>query len=88
MTKCLCPDCGQEIKYITTPPRNGGNGITAVDIDEQEIITERGRSVRGFKLHRCPPVRNHCTMPGMTTDKCHAFNGGDCMNEIVCPKQK
>lgn len=49
-----CPKCGQEIRYITAAPSAGNNGIIPVDPREQELITEKGRKVRGFYPHKCP----------------------------------
>jgi hypothetical protein len=48
-----CPKCGQEIRYITTAPSMGSNGIIPVDPPEKELITEKGRKVQGFALHQC-----------------------------------
>lgn len=47
MTKC--PHCGNAIRYITD-----GLTIFIVDTEEKTLITERGRSVKGFVLHACP----------------------------------
>jgi hypothetical protein len=52
MVKCM--HCGKEIRYITAAPSVGDNGIIPVDLEEQELITEKGRIVRGFKVHICP----------------------------------
>jgi hypothetical protein len=79
-----CPKCGTEIRYITTAPSMRNNGIIPVDPQERELITETGRIVRGYRLHICPFVPGKCTIPGTTTDTCHAYNGGECMNAFVC----
>jgi hypothetical protein len=73
-----CPKCGNEIRYITAAPSMGDNGIIPVDPQERELITETGRKVRGYSVHICHPPKR-CTIPGMTTDICHAYNGGECM---------
>jgi hypothetical protein len=88
MTRCLCPYCRQEIRYIVAAPSLGNNGNIPVDLVEWELITEKGRLVRGFKRHKCPPKPEQCTIPGITTDTCHAFNSGEYMNGFVCPVKK
>ena len=47
MTKC--PHCGKPIRYITD-----AHNIFIVDTDEKILITERGRSIKGFMQHSCP----------------------------------
>jgi hypothetical protein len=79
-----CPKCGNEIRYITAAPSIGNNGIIPVDPRERELITETGRKVRGYRLHICSFMPEKCTIPGTTTDSCHAYNGGVCMNGFVC----
>lgn len=54
MARCLCRNCGQEIRYIVSSSGRGNDGIIPVELDERELITERGRLVRGFKRHVCP----------------------------------
>jgi hypothetical protein len=80
-----CPKCGVEIRYITAAPSLGSNGIIAVDVKQEELISETGRVLRGYRAHRCRE-KQYCTRQGTTTaDHCHAFNGGECMNEVACP---
>jgi hypothetical protein len=57
MARCICPGCGQEIRYVIAAPslHAGNNGLIAVEIEERELITEKGRLVRGFQRHICPP---------------------------------
>jgi hypothetical protein len=78
----VCPECGQEIRYISAAPSMGGNGIIPVEVRGEELITESGRKVRGYRAHICRGSRV-CTMPERK-DVCHAYNGGECMNDFVC----
>jgi hypothetical protein len=57
MARCVCLDCGREIRYIVAAPslHAGNNGLIAVETREEELLTEKGRLVRGFKRHICPP---------------------------------
>jgi hypothetical protein len=48
----------------------GNNGIIPVDLEERELITEKGRVVRGFKRHKCPQKPEQCTVPDIITDTC------------------
>jgi hypothetical protein len=82
-----CQKCGQEIRYIVTAPSMGNNGIIPVDPQEQELISETGRKLRGYQPHVCH-LPKQCTRPGTTPDACHAYNGGECMNMFVCEPKK
>jgi len=46
---CSCVKCGADIKYIPS-----GNSVIVVDTREVEIITDRGRVVKGYFRHDCP----------------------------------
>ena len=78
----VCPKCGKEIRYISAAPSVGGNGIIPVEVRLEEIITEKGRKVQGYRAHICSS-RHLCTIPERK-DTCHAYNGGECMNVFVC----
>ncbi len=51
-----CPACGGDIRYIVTAPslRAKNNGLVAVEPREEELYTEKGRLVRGYRIHKCP----------------------------------
>lgn len=55
MAAAICPTCGAEIRYIVTAysTNTANGGITPVEICEEELITERGRIVRGYRAHKC-----------------------------------
>jgi hypothetical protein len=53
MARCICPECGREIRYVVAAASLGNNGIILVDHEEREIITEKGRKVRGYQEHKC-----------------------------------
>jgi hypothetical protein len=57
MTNVKCPSCGRDIRYVVAAPslHAGNNGLIAVETREEELLTEKGRLVRGFKRHICPP---------------------------------
>lgn len=78
-----CSICGNEIRYISSA-RLGNNGIIAVDPPEEELISESGRLLRGFRRHECPEQVRMCTREPMNNQDCHAYNGGECMNGIIC----
>jgi hypothetical protein len=48
-----CPKCGMEIRYITASAGVRDNGIMPVEVRQEELITETGRKVRGYRAHRC-----------------------------------
>jgi hypothetical protein len=75
MARCICPGCGRDVRYIVTAPslHVGNNGLIAVETIEEELITEKGRLVQGFKRHKCPPVLEQRIIPDMTIDKCHCL---------------
>jgi hypothetical protein len=79
----VCPKCGKEIRYISASPGMGGNGIIPVEVREEELVTEKGRKVRGYKAHECAE-KKVCSMRKITPDICRAYNGGECMNLFVC----
>jgi hypothetical protein len=64
-----CPKCGKEIRYISVSPGAGVNGIIPVETREEEIITEKGRRVRGYKAHECAGNKA-CSRRGITPDIC------------------
>jgi hypothetical protein len=57
MANVKCPSCGRDIRYIIAASslRAGNNGLIAVETREEELLTEKGRLVRGFKRHICLP---------------------------------
>jgi hypothetical protein len=57
MANVKCPSCGRDIRYVVAAPslHAGNNGLIAVETREEELLTEKGRLVRGFKRHICPP---------------------------------
>jgi hypothetical protein len=79
----VCPKCGKEIRYIPAAPSMGGNGIIPVEIREEELVTEKGRRVRGYRAHECAG-KKVCSRRGITPDICHAYSGGECANLFVC----
>jgi hypothetical protein len=85
MVKCSL--CGKEIIYKTAAPSLGNNGIIAVDPSPEELISDSGRLLRGYKRHKCPPLARKCTVEGTSADTCHVFNGGECMNGIMRPER-
>lgn len=52
MVTVKCPKCGAEIKYIPC-----GLGVSIVDIEVIEVVTERGRTVQGYLRHKCPAAK-------------------------------
>jgi hypothetical protein len=54
MANVKCPSCGRDIRYVAAAPSLQADGIVAIEIQEQELITEKGRLVRGFHRHKCP----------------------------------
>jgi hypothetical protein len=57
MANVKCPFCGRDIRYVVAAPslHAGSNGLIAVETREEELLTEKGRLVWGFKRHICPP---------------------------------
>jgi hypothetical protein len=55
MANIKCPSCGRDIRYVVAAPslHAGNNGLIAVETHEEEMLTEKGRLVRGFKRHKC-----------------------------------
>jgi hypothetical protein len=55
MANVKCPSCGCDIRYVVAAPslHAGNNGLIAVETREEELLTEKGRLVRGFKRHIC-----------------------------------
>jgi hypothetical protein len=55
MVNVKCPSCGRDIRYVVAAPslHAGNNGLIAVETREEELITEKGRLVLGFKRHKC-----------------------------------
>lgn len=45
----ICPKCQNKVKYIVSIH----NEVLSVDTTLHTIITERGRIVKGYKLHEC-----------------------------------
>ena len=45
----ICPKCKKEIKYIAS--KDGE--VLMLDIDLQTLVTEKGRIVQGYKIHKC-----------------------------------
>lgn len=51
-----CPKCGAPLRYIPashTVIRNGGDGVYTLEAEPMTIITERGRPVTGYRIHKC-----------------------------------
>jgi hypothetical protein len=48
----VCPKCGEQILYITSPGFGEGK-IYAVDTEEQRLISKMGRVLVGYPEHRC-----------------------------------
>jgi hypothetical protein len=72
-----CPKCGREIRYITAAPSAGSNGIIPVETGQEELISETGRVLRGYRVHECRGVQQKCNSDGIATDTCRAFKDGD-----------
>jgi hypothetical protein len=55
-----CPHCGKEIRYIAGSPGTGRAGEPiVVETNEEYLIAESGRMLKGFREHLCPV--NHGT---------------------------
>lgn len=76
----ICPDCGNPIRYINAAR---GNGVYMVNVDPESLIGETGRILTGFREHKCLQERR-CTREPMNNQDCHAYNGGLCMNGLIC----
>jgi hypothetical protein len=61
MANVKCPSCGRDIRYVVAAPslHAGNNGLIAVETREEELLTEKGRLVRGFKRHKCRESPGH-----------------------------
>lgn len=45
----ICHKCKKEIKYIVSTDGK----VLMLDIDLQTVVTEKGRIVQGYKIHKC-----------------------------------
>jgi len=52
----ICPKCGEEIRYINSASNR--EGMFVVNPTPHEIISERGRVVKGFFPHACKGVED------------------------------
>ncbi len=51
-----CPKCGAPLRYIPashTVIRNGGEGVYTLDAEPLTVISEKGRPVTGYRIHKC-----------------------------------
>jgi hypothetical protein len=46
----VCEKCGKPVRYIAAASLNG---IFMVDLVKQELISEKGRIITGYKEHKC-----------------------------------
>jgi hypothetical protein len=81
----VCSGCGRPVRYITSARREE---VYMVDVEPETLIGETGKIITGYREHKCleaeeksPHIRS-CTVPGMDNQKCHAFNGGKCINSF------
>ena len=49
-----CPACGAEIRYIPCGITVSEKGVIITDAESKELITESGRTIKGFPRHICP----------------------------------
>jgi hypothetical protein len=48
----VCPKCGEQILYITSPSSREGK-VYAVDTEERRLISKIGRVLVGYPEHIC-----------------------------------
>jgi hypothetical protein len=55
-----CPRCGKPLRYIpaSVSMSSHGQGIYTVEAEPITLITERGRPVTGYKVHKCGEGEN------------------------------
>jgi len=59
----VCPDCGEEVKFI---PSHGRQGIFMVDTESDTLIGEKGRVLTGYRVHKCRKPKNRGDRPRRT----------------------
>ena len=45
----VCKNCGREIKFIAQGVKN----VICCNAEETKVITETGREVKGYTVHKC-----------------------------------
>ena len=48
-----CPKCNKPIRYITAARSVSPDGIFVVDLEPQDLISDKGRIITGYQRHEC-----------------------------------
>lgn len=52
----ICEKCGKPVRYIAAARSVSSEGIFMVDAVPEELISERGRILTGYRVHKCPGI--------------------------------
>jgi hypothetical protein len=57
-----CPKCGKPLRYIPASgpitSESGESGVYTVEADPVTLISERGRIITGYRIHKCGGISN------------------------------